>query len=304
MPPLSILVTGANGFVGRHLMPVLARRFPETRLLPASFDITDAPAVAEGIRQTRPDACVHLAGISALSVVRQNPAHAWQVNLHGTLHLADAILRHAPDCTLLFASSADAYGRSFAAGTPLAEDAPLAPMNAYAATKAAADLALGAMVGDGLRIIRARPFNHIGPGQSADFVVAAFARQITRIAAGCQEPILRVGGLEPLRDFLDVRDVCSAYAECLAQANRLPPGTVLNIASETPRRIQDMLNSLLALSGLQVEVVTDPARLRPSEIASTCGNAAAARSLLGWAPRIPWEQTLRDILEDWRIREG
>src|SRR5262249_19286486 len=136
---------------------------------------------------------------------------AWEVNLHGTLHLARAILRHVPDCQMLFASSADAYGWSFQSGTALAENAPLAPRNTYAATKAAADLALGSMTEQGLRCVRLRPVNHTGPGQSDQFVVAAFARQIARVATGLQPPLLEVGNLDAWRDFLDVRDVCAAY---------------------------------------------------------------------------------------------
>ncbi len=302
MQPRSILVTGAKGFVGRHLLPVLAERFPAAILHPAGFDVTDAAAVAAEMQRIRPDACVHLAAVAAIPAARQNPHRAWQVNLHGTLHLAQAILAHVPDCVLLFVSTSDAYGRSFAPGTPLDEAAVLAPMNTYAATKAAADLALGAMIEDGLRVLRIRPFNHTGPGQSADFVVAAFAAQIARIAAGRQAPVLQVGGLDPFRDFLDVRDVCAAYASCLAQADTLASGTLLNIASGTPRRIGDVLAALLALSGVTAEIATDAARLRPSDIPVAVGNADAARKLLGWSPLIPWEQTLRDVLDDWRRR--
>jgi GDP-4-dehydro-6-deoxy-D-mannose reductase len=237
---------------------------------------------------------------------RADPDLAWQVNLGGTLALARALLAEAPDCTLLYVSTAETYGRSFAGGAPASEATAFAPMNTYAATKAAADLALGAMVGEGLRLIRVRPFNHTGPGQSAAFVVAAFARQVARIEAGLQQPVLRVGALEPRRDFLDVRDVCRAYALCLARAAELPPGVALNIASGESRRIGDVLGGLLDLAGVSAEVVTDADRLRPSEIPVAAGDAALARATLGWAPRIAWRQTLADTLADWRgrVKEG
>jgi GDP-4-dehydro-6-deoxy-D-mannose reductase len=254
------------------------------------------------IEANPPDACVHLAAIAAIPAAQQDPDAAWRVNLHGTLGLARALLAAAPGCTLLFPSTADAYGSSFKSGAPATEATALAPMNTYGATKAAADLALGAMVGEGLRVIRARPFNHTGPGQSAAFVVAAFARQVARIEAGLQPPVLRVGALDPLRDFLDVRDVCAAYALCLARAKDLPRATILNIASGTQRRIADILSDLKAIAGITAVTETDKTRLRPSEIPTAMGDATACRALLGWAPEIPWQKTLTDTLNDWRVR--
>jgi nucleoside-diphosphate-sugar epimerase len=258
--------------------------------------------VSDGVAETRPGALVHLAAIAAPSEARKDPDAAWRINLGGTLNLARAVLAAEPACVLLFASSADAYGRSFAAGTPLDETAPLAPLNAYGATKAAADLALGAMVADGLRCIRLRPFNHTGSGQSEAFAVPAFARQIARIEAGLQEPVIHVGALGGSRDFLDVRDVCAAYAEALARADALPQGAILNLASGQTRRMEDVLQDLLRASGVRAEIRIEPSRLRPSEISAASGNASLARRLLDWAPRIPWEQTIRDVLTDWRER--
>ncbi len=189
-------------------------------------------------------------------------------------------------------------------GGPIGEDTPLAPKNLYAATKAAADLALGAMAQQGLRVVRARPFNHTGPGQSADLVIAAFARQIARIAAGLQPPRLEVGNLDTWRDFLDVRDVCAAYVACIDRREALPPGTILNIGSSQPRRIGDVLAELMALAGITAEVRTEPARTRANDVARTAADCARAHALLGWAPAVPWSQTLRDVLDDWYRRVG
>ena len=301
--PRRILVTGARGFVGRHLLATLAEVLPEASLVPASFDVTDAAALVTQVRAVRPDACVHLAAVSAVPAAQADPDAAWRVNLHGTLLLARTLAAEAPGCTLLFTSSADAYGKSFLAGGELDESAALNPMNVYGATKAAADLALGAMAGDDrLRIIRVRPFNHTGPGQSPSFVVAAFARQVARVAAGLQPPALQVGALDPLRDFLDVRDVCRAYALCLQRAERMASGTILNIASGQAQRVGDILSELVMLAGVTAAVEVSPARLRHSEIVRAVGNPSLAASLLGWRPRIAWAQTLADVLQDWRGR--
>jgi GDP-4-dehydro-6-deoxy-D-mannose reductase len=297
-----ILITGAAGFVGQHLMPILHQALPKAEIITSRFDVTDADSVKIAVEQIRPDAVLHLAAIAGVGSARQNPDAAWQVNLFGTLNLARAVLALVPACTLLFASTADAYGASFQTGHPLDETAALAPLNTYSATKAAADLTLGAMASEGLRAIRLRPFNHTGPGQTDDFVVPSFARQVARIQAGLQEPIIHTGALDPVRDFLDVRDVCAAYAACIAHADALTPGLIMNIASGQSRRIGDVLQVLLDLAGVQSEIRIDIARLRPTDIGRAVGNAGLAGRLLGWAPQIPWDQTLREVLADWQLR--
>ncbi len=298
--PRRILVTGASGFVGTHLLSSLAACMPGAQILSAAFDLTDGDAVRGALLRDPPDICIHLAAIAAIGDAQADPGAAWQVNLHGTLDLARSLLAVSPGCVLVFASTADAYGGSFRSGLPATESTPLAPMNVYAATKAAADLALGAMVGEGLRVIRLRPFNHTGPGQSGSFVVPAFARQVARIEAGLQPPVLRVGALDPRRDFLDVRDVCRAYGLCAQRAQDLPAGTILNLASGVSLRVGDVLDTLLAMAGVQAEITTDPDRLRPSDIPVAVGDASAARAMLGWAPEIAWNDTLRDVLDYWR----
>ena len=298
--PRRILLTGADGFVGRHLRPALQASYPDAALLSPGFDVTDAVAVAEAIEAAQPDAIVHLAAVAAPMDARREPDRAWQVNLLGTLHIARAMLAAAPEAVLLFAGTADAYGASFRSGVALDETAALAPLNTYGATKAAADLALGALVADGLRVIRARPFNHTGPGQGDAFVVPAFAQQVARIGAGRQPAVMKVGALAPERDFMDVRDVCRAYAACLAAD--LPAGVILNLASGTPRRVGDVLDALLTIAGVQAEIQTDAARLRPGDIPRAIGDAGLASRLLDWSPAIAWEQTLRDVLAYWRER--
>ena len=298
--PRRILITGAGGFVGRHLVPVLRAAYPGAALLTQPFDVTDPAATRGALGAARADAVIHLAAVAAPMDARRDPARAWQVNLHGTLALAQAVRDLAPDATLVFAGTADAYGASFRPGLPLDETAVLAPQNTYGATKAAADLALGAMAAEGLRAVRARPFNHTGPGQGDGFVVPAFARQVARIAAGRQRPVLEVGALDPERDFLDVRDVCAAYAACLSAD--LEPGAVLNLASGQPRRVGDVLADLMALAGVRAEIRTDAARLRPGDIPRAVGDAGLAHQLLGWAPAIPWTRTLQDVLADWQGR--
>jgi GDP-4-dehydro-6-deoxy-D-mannose reductase len=304
MAPFSgnILVTGAAGFVGRHLLTALSAAYPDVTLHTRSFDLRDAAAVERAVQDADPHVCVHLAAVSAIAEAQNNPDSAWQVNLHGTLYLARALLRHAPGCQMLFVSSSDIYGATFRSGVALDEAALLAPMNAYAETKAAADLAMGSMAARGLRVIRLRPFNHIGPGQSAAFVVASFARQIARIEAGLQDPVLQVGNLDTWRDFLDVRDVCAAYVACIDRRDVIEPGTILNIASGHPRRVGDVLRELATLAVVEMEIRVDRSRVRDTDILKACGDASRAHEILGWASKIPWPETLRDVLANWQGR--
>ncbi len=284
-------------------MTILRRDCPAAALFTEHFDICDQQATAAAVRAAAPDACVHLAGIASPVQARSEPDLAWSVNLMGTLILARAVLAEAPACRFLFVSSSEVYGASFRPGAPLDETAVLAPMNTYAATKAAADLAIGAMVQEGLRAIRVRPFNHTGPGQTDAYVVPAFARQLAGLEHAPRPTAMRVGALHTARDFLDVRDICAAYLACLTAPDaELPPGTILNLASGVARRIGDVLADLCRIAGQSPTVESDVARVRPTDIPVAVGDSGLARRVLHWAPVIPWEQTLTDVLADWRGR--
>jgi GDP-4-dehydro-6-deoxy-D-mannose reductase len=311
-----ILLTGAGGFVGGWLLRTLETRLtPDQRIFALArsgeisspvakllrVDITERADVEEAIKSLRPTVIVHLAAVSAVSDADHAPRRAWDVNLHGTMNLAEAVLKHCPGAKFIFISSSQIYGEAAAEHhAPLDEFAPLDPSNPYAASKAAADLLVGRMARDGLNAIRVRPFNHTGPGQTERFVIPAFATQIARIEAGAQEPLIRVGNLDACRDFLDVRDVVDAYLRLVLSPASFEPGLVLNLASGIARRIGDVLDQLISLARVPIRVETDPSRLRMSDTSFAIGDASRIRRLLGWRNRIPWSTTLADVLEYWR----
>jgi GDP-4-dehydro-6-deoxy-D-mannose reductase len=267
-----------------------------------ALDITDRSAITEFLLKTQPTHILNLAGIAAPTAAQADPSAAWKVNLHGTLELARATLQASPDCWLLNVGSGLIYGESAGTGQPLDEAAPLAPVDEYSATKAAADLALGVFARHGLRCIRLRPFNHTGSGQSEQFVVPAFAMQIARIEAGLAPPMIRVGNLDAQRDFLDVRDVASAYALVTKHAETLEPGSAFNVASGKSRRISEILDALLAKCRITIAVEMDPKRMRPSDLPVILGDAARARKAFGWRAEHAFDDTLMDIMSDARAR--
>lgn len=314
---MRILITGAAGFVGSHLPQALtsacghdvqiiatskaAGRNPVNPKIEA-LDVMDGAVVAEAIKRHAPTHIVHLAGVAAPSAANAMPRLAWDAHLGSALNLGEAVLAHAPECWLLHVGTGMVYGDSAKSGSALDEDTVLSPVDSYSASKAAADLALGAMARRGLKCVRLRPFNHSGPGQTEAFVIPAFAMQIARIEAGLAPPRLQVGNLDAERDFLDVRDVTAAYALVVRQTAALQPGTILNVASGVPRRIGDVLERLLLLSRARIDVVSDPARMRPSDLPRVIGDAGLAREMLGWSPIRSFETMISDVLDDWRSR--
>ena len=312
---MRVLITGASGFVGPHLVDSLQRMGIGTLFLTSkhavmhpglgrveALDVTDANATDEMIASCTPDCVVHLAGIAAPAVASADPQMAWRVHLQGTLNLAYSILNQDPRCSLLFVGSGMVYGTSASSRQRLDEQTLLAPIDEYAVTKAAADLALGALARQGLKCIRLRPFNHTGPGQDEAFMVPGFAMQIARIEAGRQPPVIHVGNLDAVRDILDVRDVADAYALAGKKAAEIAAGTVLNVCSGTGHRVRAILDQLLALSSTQIAVEQDPTRVRPSDLPHVVGDGGRARALLGWKPSRSLENTLADVLADCRQR--
>ncbi|TFH86503.1 NAD-dependent epimerase/dehydratase family protein [Billgrantia azerbaijanica] len=314
----SLLVTGAGGFVGAHLLPALRAAWPEAcaqawgrggrpaGLDPAwqwnALDITDSRAVDDGIARCRPDAIVHLAAQSHVPTSWQDPETTWRVNLDGTRHLLDAVSRHVPRAVVLHVGSSDSYGAAFRAGRPVDEATAPLPLNPYAASKAAADLAAYQYAAGGLSVVRARPFNHTGPGQGEGFVLPAFAAQVARIEAGLQPPVVETGNLDAERDFLDVADVVSAYVALLALPEAYQRGQAYNIASGRPRPIAECLNRLLALADVPITHRLDPARQRPSDIARVQADIGALQAATGWRPRYDLDAMLKRLLHDCRQR--
>lgn len=309
---VKILITGVDGFVGRWLVAALRDALPNIDLVGTStapgkspisvrtiaLDLLDSTIINAVVASERPTAIIHLAAISTVAAARTNSAAAIRVNLLGTMHLAEAVLRYVPESRFLYVGSSDIYGRTFTERTaPLDEDAPLAPLNTYATSKAASDLLVGQLsASDGLRALRLRPFNHTGPGQDARFVVPSFAQQIARIERGLQQPVIEVGNLESCREFLDVRDIVRAYVHAVTASIELCDGRAINLSCGRPIKVREMLDRLIGLASTQVDVVVDPDRYRPETEHFAGGDARRAHQILNWRPEIGLDTTLNDVL--------
>lgn len=308
-----LLLTGANGFVGKLLTPRLQSAGFHVVALSGhalaadsgadeqvTCDIRDAQALAQVVARVQPSHVVHLAAISHVPTSFSEPLLTWQTNVMGSVNLLEAMRLHAPEAFVLFASSSEVYGAAFKSGQQVDEQTRCEPLNPYAASKMAAESAFQEYFRQGLNGVIARPFNHIGAQQSADFVTASFARQIALIESGQQTPALKVGNLQASRDFLDVQDVCNAYLELLRLADRTHYPRCMNIASGHSRTIREVLDLLLSLSDAKIDVELDPQRMRPSDIPVAAGSSERLKETTGWQPTLSLEQTLRELLDYWR----
>ena len=300
-----VLLLGAGGFVGGYLRLALEEQFGcNARVLATSLhgneealkslDVTDIEKFSSILEHFRPTHIVNLAGLAAPSGSRADLQTAWLLHAQVPYLLGRAILKIAPECWFLHVGSGLVYGGTALSTQKLAEDSLLAPTDPYSVTKAAGDLALGALAGEGLRCLRLRPFNHTGPAQNKDFAVPAFAAQLAEIAMDRAEPFLHVGNLDAERDFLDVRDVARAYTELILRSDSLISGDVYNVCSGRAVGMESIVEALIRLSGVSVTIVRDPARQRASDVPRMCGSPLKLHSSTSWRPTYSLEQTLTD----------
>lgn len=305
-----VLVTGATGFAGSHLVERLAGtcelvawgRSPAPAGLQdlatwQRVDLLDADRVNDAMTALRPSAVYHLAGAAQVAGSFVDTTTPLEGNVLATAHVLDAIARTGVACRVLVTGSAAVYAPS---GEPISESATLRPANPYALSKLAQEMLVRATCLEaGLDVILVRPFNHTGPRQHPAFVAPSMARQIARIEQGLVEPVMRVGSLDSTRDFTDVRDVVRAYVDVMARGQA---GEIYNVGSGVGRSIRTLLEALLARSGAAIRVDTDPARLRPSDGSAFVADCGKLRDATGWMPAISFDQMLDDLLEYWRAR--
>lgn len=316
------LVTGAGGFAGQHLIrellaaeiqvsggalhgsaPPTGVLTPEeiqaVRWLP--LDVTSSASLDSALESASPNRIFHLAGQSSVGGSFADPMGTWDVNATGTLRLMEAArAADLADLRVLVVSSAEVYGSVPEARQPIREEEPLRPMTPYGASKMAAEAAALQAAGGKNMVVVARSFNHAGPGQDGRFVLPNLARQLAGWRDGDDPPTLRVGNLEPLRDFLDVRDVARAYVTLLEHGVN---GEVYNVASGEARTMTAIVEELIRLSGSGARIEIDSERFRPIDIPLLVGDASKLRGL-GWSPQIELAQTLGDLMDSVRdVRE-
>jgi GDP-4-dehydro-6-deoxy-D-mannose reductase len=310
---MRVLVTGISGFAGRHLAELLAQQ-PDLELhglvrgqrcssLPSKIqlhnaDLLDEPALRSVLWLVQPQQIYHVAGYANPAGSFREAWLAWEANLTATLNLYDACLSElAEKPRILFVSSGAVYAE-LVKGEMITEDSALGPRSPYATSKCAADLAsYQYWITDRLPIIRIRPFNQVGAGQSPHFALGRFAEQLVRMEMGKQEPVLRVGNLEAERDFTDVRDMVRAYALLMQKGE---PGHVYVAGSGQSRSMRWYLEQLLHSARVDVRVETDSTLLRPSEVQKLRINSQKLQELTGWIPQIPIRQTIDDLLNSYR----
>lgn len=319
---MRFFVTGIGGFVGAHLaatlleaghevrgitrgdpvrprLAALHRRFPEA--FPASAvvrcDVLGRESLLTQLHTVAPDGVFNLAGETYVPRTLRDPVAAYRVNFLGAVSLLAAVSEVSSRCRVVQVGSAEAYGLGAAAGA-VAETTPFQPVSPYGVSKAAADLAAYEWFHSrGVDVVRARPFNHTGPGQAAAFVCSGLARQIAEVALGRRAPVVEVGNLEVVRDFSDARDIARGY---LALWERGRSGEAYNLCSGTGRSIESVVDLLARLAGTSVSTKPCRERLRAGEMTTVVGSCEKARAETGWSPVISFEQTLADLLDDWR----
>lgn len=311
---MKILITGLSGFVGSHLAELgllLGHEVHGTTRWRSGLDnlgeikdavklhecdITDAFAFKKIIKEVKPDWIFHLAAQSFVKTSWDEPYLTLHTNLIGELNLFEAV-RSVDDYNprIMIAGSSEEYGE--VKDFPITEDTPLLPLSPYAVSKVAQDL-LGFQYfkSYGMHIVRTRAFNHTGPRRGEVFVCSSFAKQIAEIEKGA-DPIISVGNLDAKRDFTDVRDMVKAYWLALEKGEA---GEVYNICSGVAIPISNILKKLLSMSKEMIEIVSDPKRMRPSDLPILVGDCSKFKKLTGWKPNIPIEETLRDLLDYWR----
>jgi GDP-4-dehydro-6-deoxy-D-mannose reductase len=307
---MKVLVTGADGFVGRYMLSALRAAGHDVVAchragvsVPAwsgnevaewrPLELGSTASVGAAVRG-RFDGVLHLAALSSGGAARRDPGLAWEVNAAGTARVVEALAQGRSTASagplVIIVSTGEVYGS--AAGEPIGETVPSRPVSPYAASKLGAEEAARETARrTGLRVVIARPFAHTGPGQLADFVAPAFARRL-RAARAAGQRTVSTGNLDPVRDFLDVRDVALAYVNLLASG---VPGETYNIASGVGLSLRDLFDRLAALMGVEVEPVPDPSLVRTADIPYLVGDAAKLAAATGWSPHIPLDQTLRDL---------
>jgi GDP-4-dehydro-6-deoxy-D-mannose reductase len=309
-----VLVTGVGGFVGGHVVDFLSARQPAVEVFGIvrrggealrargvtvlTADLEDGPATDAAIDEIRPDRVFHLAGQSSVHRSWENPAATLRANVHGLLNVLEALRRRSLAPRVLVVGSAEEYGAVQAERLPVIERTRLQPASPYAVSKVAqAYLARQYFLSHGVPVVCTRTFHHTGPGRGEVFAESSFARQIAEIEAGRQPPVLKVGNLDAVRDFTDVRDVVRAYWLLLEKGRA---GETYNVCSGRGIAIGDVLQELLDVSGAKIEVRRDPERMRPADIPAIIGNPKKLRDATGWTADIPMRQTLGDLLAHWR----
>lgn len=291
---MKILVTGAHGFAGKHLTELLKKKGHQ--ILAPDVDLLNATAAASALAGKKFDGVIHLAAIAAVGQSYLSPAKILRNNIFAQLNLLENLRQRRQDAKILIVCSADEYGHG--SDQPIDESAPLLPASPYAVSKIGQDfLGLQYHLAYGMKIVRVRPFNHIGERQAPGFVVPDFAKQIAEIEAENGKGTIRVGNLSTIRDFTDVKDMVKAYELALFKGES---GQVYNLGSGKGVKIKDVLEMMIKLSSAKIKVEIDKSRFRPADEPKLICNSQKFQKLTGWEAKIPLEKTLKRVLEWWR----